>query len=90
MGHGIRPDGIGGSIRTWWPDDTDSTMYIVADPAPTLEELMDKINDRWPGASLSNIAISCEKIHTDCLGFKLCNDPSDYTDFLIIVRIPGA
>ncbi len=90
MGYGTRSGGHGtGSIRTWWPDDTDSTMYIVADPAPTLEELMDKINDRWPGASQSNIAISSEKIQTDCLGYDLY-DPSDYTDFLIIVRIPGA
>jgi len=85
MGYGIRS----GTIRTFWPDDTDSTIYIATYTSLTLEELMDKIDDKWPGASRSNITISSEKIHTDCLGYDLY-DPGDYTDFIVITRIPGA
>lgn len=92
MGYGTRSGGYGtGSIRTFWPDDTDTEMYIQASDCakPTLAELLDKINDKWPGSSLENITISAEKIHTDCLGYDLY-DAGDYTDFLIIEKIAGA
>ena len=90
MGYGIRSGGIGGSIRTFWPDDTDTTMYIQADILPpTLAELLDQIQDRWPGTSAENITITPEKIHTDCLGYDLY-DAGDYTDFILITKTNGA
>jgi hypothetical protein len=91
MGYGIRSGGFGGGIRTFWPDDTDTTMYIqTSDTAsPTLFELMDKIQDKWPGTSLENITITAEKIHTDCLGYDLY-DPMDYTDFILITKTKEA
>jgi len=85
MGYGIRS----GTIRTFWPDDTETKIHIQSDfSSITLAELLEKIEDNWPGASAENIKISVEKIHTDCLGYDLY-DPSDYTDFIIIERVPG-
>jgi len=90
MGYGIRSGGIGGSIRTFWPDDTDDKMYIQADTVTlTLAHLLDKIQDKWPGASAENITITPEKIHTDCLSYDLY-DAGDYTDFIVITRYTGA
>lgn len=91
MGYGIRS----GGIRTYWPDDTDTTMYIqTSDSAsPTLAELLDKIQTKWPECSFENlietITITSEKIHTDCLGYDLY-DPMDYTDFIVITKTGGA
>jgi len=91
MGYGIRSGGIGGSIRTFWPDDTDTTMYIQTSYCviPTLADLLQMIYEKWPGASLDNIEIGAEKIHTDCLGYDLYG-AGDYTDFIIITKTNGA
>jgi hypothetical protein len=85
MGYGTRDGQLGHSIRTFWPDDTDTEMYIDAGHENTLAELIEKINDKWPGASMSNITMSAEHIHTDCLGYDLY-DPGDYTMFIVITR----
>ena len=87
MGYGYRSGGIGGDIKTFWPDDTDTEMYLTV--CNTLAEIQEKINEKWPGASAENIVIDSEKIHTDCLGYDLY-DSGDYTDFIIIRRLPGA
>jgi hypothetical protein len=91
MGYGTRPGTLGHTIRTFWPDDTDTTMYIQTSDcaAPTLAELLDKIQDKWSGTSAENITIGAEKIHTDCLGYDLY-DANDYTQFLIITKTGGA
>jgi len=91
MGYGTRPGTLGHTIRTFWPDDTDTTMYIQTSYCviPTLADLLQKIYEKWPGASLDNIEISAEKIHTDCLGYDLY-DAGDYTDFLLITKTNGA
>ena len=89
MGYGTRD----GGIRTFWPDDTETEMYIdaggmFATPI-TMADLLQRINDKWEGASLSNIEITSEYIHTDCLGYDLY-DAGDYTTFIKIRRLPGA
>lgn len=87
MGYTYRGEKPGHQIKDFWPDDTDTTMYIAGDE--TLENLLADIADKWPGASASNITISSEKIQTRCIGYDLY-DPVDYTDFLVITRAPGA
>jgi hypothetical protein len=89
MGYGTRPGTLGHTIRTFWPDDTDTELYLDATQIWSLSDIHARIEDKWPGASSENILMSSEKIHTDCLGYDLY-DPSDYTDFIIIRRVPGA
>ena len=90
MGYGTRD----GGIRTFWPDDTDTEIYIAAGgmfaPAINLGDLLvERIYEKWEGASLNNIEITAEHIHTDCLGYDLY-DPGDYTTFIKITRLQGA
>jgi hypothetical protein len=85
MGYSTRS----GSIRTYWPDDTDTEMYLDAEQIWTQAEIQARIDEKWPGASAENIVIDSRKIQTDCLGYDLY-DPGDYTDFIIIRRLPGA
>ena len=89
MGYGTRPGTLGHTIRTFWPDDTDTEMYLDASQIWTLDEIKKRIDEKWPGASSENILFSAEKIHTDCLGYDLY-DSGDYTDFIIIRRMAGA
>lgn len=89
MGYGTRGGQLGHTIRTFWPDDTDTEMYLDASHSTTLAELMEKIDEKWPGASMTNITITAEEIHTDCLGYDLY-DAGDYTRFIIITRHAGA
>lgn len=88
MGYGTRPGNCGHTIQTFWPDDTDSEMFIDASSAVVMADLLQKIYEKWEDASLNNITISTESIHTDCLGYDLY-DAGDYTNFIIITR-PGA
>lgn len=84
MGYGKRD----GSIRTYWPDDTENTLHIDGGglaSATSLKELLEKATEKWPGVSLDDITISAEHIHTDCLGYDLY-DPGDYTEFIILRR----
>jgi hypothetical protein len=85
MGYGTRPGGGGHTIRTFWPDDDENTMYIDASGGMAIEHLMEKIDEKWPGSSLEDITISHEHINTDCLGYDLY-DPSDYTNFFVLTR----
>jgi hypothetical protein len=88
MGITYRPrNEFGHQIRDFWPDDTDTVMYIAGDE--TLENILADILNKWEGASAANITISAEKIHTRCLDYDLY-DGGDYTDFIVIRRTPGA
>lgn len=89
MGYGTRAADLGHTIQTFWPDDDENTMYIDTTVYTTMQEIMEKIDEKWAGSSLSNINISAEKIHTDCLGYDLYDD-SDYTDFIVIRKTAGA
>lgn len=88
MGYSTRNNG---QIKTFWPDDTDTAMYIQTSPfgAPTLWVLLNRIQDKWPGASTENITIEPIELHTDCLGYDLY-DAGDHTDFLLITKTNGA
>lgn len=88
MGYGTRKGGIGGDIRTFWPDDDENTLHIEAGfccNPPSLQELLDNAQQKWPGTPLGQIQISAEHIHTDCIGYDRY-DPSDYTDFIILKK----
>lgn len=74
-----------GGIRCFDPDDTDTEMYLLPNNL-SLEDIIEKTNEKWPGAKFSDIEITSKKIHTDCLGYDLY-DPSDWTDYLIITYI---
>lgn len=89
MGHGTRGGALGHTIRTFWPDDDENTMYLDATQIWSLTDIQARINEKWPGVSSDNITISSEEINTDCLGYD-AYDPSDWTNFLIITRLPGA
>lgn len=52
MGYGTRGGNLGHTIRTFWPDDTETKLYIDAGDCTSMTELMHKIEDKWPGVSL--------------------------------------
>ena len=85
MGYGTR----NGGIKTFWPDDTDTLMYLESSRGFTMDEIQEKIEEKWPGVSASNIMFDSEYIQTDCLSYDLY-DSRDYTDFIKIQRLPGA
>lgn len=92
MGYGSRDVSNGQrhpvcKIQTFWPDDDDSTFYIES--YASLGCIMSKAAEKWPGASVDDIEITAEYIHTDCLGYDLF-DSSDYTNFLRVTRISHA
>ena len=77
----------GTSIEDFWPDDTDTKMYISTECGPVhMGELIELIADKWPGCTMNEIKMSAEYIHTHCLGYDRY-DPSDYTNFLVIEKI---
>jgi hypothetical protein len=82
MGYTTRP---GTEITDFWPDDTENTMYLPSSDH-SLSELIEHAKKKWPDATLDNIHISSEKIHTACIYYDLY-DASDYTDFIIITHI---
>ncbi len=86
MGYGTRPGVLGHTIRTFWPDDTETEMYIEASTPVNLGELTAKIDEKWPGLDLSDCTIYSEHVHTDCLGYDIY-DQNDYTDFLVITKV---
>lgn len=85
MGYGTRGGRFGNKIQTFWPDDTDTKMYINGGlmSSTNLQELLEKAQEKWPGISLDQIEISAEHIQTDCLGYDLY-DPNDYTQFIVL------
>jgi hypothetical protein len=71
-----------GSITNYWPDDNLTEMYIE-DSSRSLSELLVMAKAKWPNATLDNIKVSTDYIHTHCLGYDNY-DPSDYTLFTIL------
>ena len=86
MGYGTRNNG---QIKTFWPDDTDTKIYIQSESEISLGDLWEKAEAKWPGISVFEIKITSEQIQTDCLSYNRY-DPMDYTDFIIIRRVAGA
>lgn len=48
-------------------------------------DLIEKIKGKWPDASMDDIDISTEYIHTDCLGYDQYN-PCDYTNYIVLEK----
>jgi hypothetical protein len=71
-----------GSITNFWPDNTDNEIYI-ASGCDSLEDLMQIAKDKWPTASMADINITSEKIHTSCITYDQY-DGGDYTEFLVL------
>jgi hypothetical protein len=89
MGYGTRDGGLGGKITTFWPDDTDEVMHIEASvfsANTSLQELLEKAQEKWPGISFDQIQISAAHVHTDCIGYDRY-DSMDYTDFIVLRKI---
>lgn len=84
MGYGTR----GKEIRTFWPDDTETKLHLNSEEFRSLADLLEKVNQKWPGVPSERIEISSQKIHTDCLGYDLY-DSGDYTDFIILTLREG-
>lgn len=83
MAYGTRS----GSIRTYWPDDTATLMYIQASSGATLDELIEKARQKWGAETkLEDLRIGAEHIHTDCLGYDRY-DSGDHTDFITIEKL---
>ena len=80
MGRYTRP---GTQITDFRPDDTDTEMYIPSAFGTSLSELLERAKVKWPTATLDNIEITSEKIHTECLGYDRY-DAGDYTDYIIL------
>lgn len=73
---------IGGEITSFWPDDTPTEFYLSYEAS--IEDILEKIKEKFgPTASLEDITINPEYIHTDCLYYD-CYDSGDYTNFLHI------
>lgn len=73
-----------GSIKRFWPDDTDDEFYVAH--SEYLDDILTKINLKWPGCSMGDIEISAEYINTECLTYD-CYDAGDYTNFLKITKV---
>lgn len=85
MGYDTRPGGCGHTIRTYWPDSNEKTIYITASVGPSLADIINTAQKKWPGCSLNDIEISAEHIQTDCLSYDQY-DSSDYTDFIVLTK----
>jgi hypothetical protein len=75
----------GGTIKTFWPDDTDDEMYLTGGSQYSLAAIIEMCREKWPDTDFNDLVFESEKIQTDCLGYDLY-DPCDHTDFIIIRR----
>lgn len=71
--------------NTFWPDDSDTEMYLSGESYNNLPYILNKIKEKWPKTNFEDIEISAEYIHTDCIGYDRY-DPGDYTKFLLITN----
>ena len=81
MGQGTRSGRFGQLIRTFHPDDTHNTVYIA--DGGSMEDIWNKVQEKWPGIQMSELSVEPQHIQTDCLGYD-GYDPGDYTNFLCI------
>jgi len=82
MGYKKRP---GTEITDFSPDDTETVMYLHSSNGHSLAELLILAKIKWPDATLENIEITSEKIHTHCIYYDLY-DAGDYTDFIVLTH----
>ena len=73
-----------GSIKNYWPDNTETTMYICC--AYTFDDIIEQAKNHFGNdINLDEITIRSERIHTSCLTYDLY-DTSDYTDFIVVEK----
>lgn len=71
-----------GSIVNFWPDNTDTTLYLARDY--DFDELIVMIKHHFgQDCDMSKIKIGSEHIHTNCIYYD-SYDPNDWTDFIVI------
>lgn len=87
MGYGTRQQ-WGGTIKTFWPDDTDDEMYLTGSSQHSLAAIIEMCREKWPDTDFNDLLFESESIHTDCLDYNRY-DPMDYTDFIVIRRAPA-
>jgi hypothetical protein len=80
MGHYTDSHGIKG----FYPDDDADTMWISR--ATPLSEIIQKIEEKWPGATLDQIWIDADYVQTSHIGYDLY-DPTDYDTYLVVRRM---
>jgi hypothetical protein len=69
------------SIKTYWPTDDESTIYIES--SASLADIQNRISEKWGNINAREITIESEYIHTNCLTYDLY-DANDWTKFIII------
>jgi len=72
-----------GSITNYWPDDNEDEIFLDNDVE--LSYMLERIKEKWPDATMEQITISSEYIHTNCLYYDLY-DSGDWTHFIRISR----
>lgn len=80
MGYSYRNNGC---IEDYWPDNTDTVIYLNAADGYDLAAILQVIKNTWPDATPEDISITSEYIHTECLTYDLY-DSSDYTNFIVL------
>lgn len=71
------------SIYDFWPDDTETVIWLP-DCSISICEIIDLCKVTWgDDISLTDIKISSEYIHTECIYYNRY-DPGDYTMFIRI------
>jgi len=71
----------GTNITDFWPDDTDTEMYIDTSASLDLDWLLELLKKKWPDYQNDEIAMEAEHIHTHALGYDRY-DSGDYTQFI--------
>lgn len=68
------------------PVETENDMWINGHHTSyPLQEILDKIQEKWPGISLDDVEIQPYHHHELAIHYDL-HDPSDYTTYLYISK----
>jgi len=69
--------------HTFWPDDTEDTIYFSSYGNTSWDFIRGKISEKWPGINDNELTFSAEHIQTHCVGYQRY-DPSDYSNFIVV------
>lgn len=87
MGEYKRPNGIGGWIRCFTPDNDRNTLYLDHNyDTSCMNDFWERIQEHFGSdIQMSDLTIGAEHIHTDCLGYG-SYDSGDWTNYIVIRR----
>lgn len=73
-------------MANYWPKDTEDTMHLSwGYVEERLENLIEKVQEKWPGIDFKDVTVSATRIQT--WGCRCCpGDWSDYTSFIVLQR----